>query len=177
MLPALPEANLPIPRFPFLTMLAVLALATGAAACPSAAQTAAAAPPVPGPVGIWYDDTGEGAVEIAACGERLCGHIVWLKTPTDNTGRPLTDGLNPEPAQRVRPICGLQVIGNLEPLRSGAWDAGWIYDPKEGASYNVELMLRSADRLEVTGYIGTKLLSETFIWTRAPADLRRCEVR
>jgi uncharacterized protein (DUF2147 family) len=133
------------------------------------------AQPAPIPLaGIWYDDTGDGAVEISQCGERLCGRIVWLKNPVDKGGQPLTDGLNPKPDHRKRPVCGLQVIGDLKPQSNGAWDAGWIYDPKEGKSYDVELKLRAPDRLQVMGYIGTKFLSETFIWTRAPAELKRC---
>ena len=139
------------------------------------AQTAP--PPAAGQVemaGLWYDDTGNGAVEILPCGERLCGRIVWLRNPTDKAGQPVTDKLNPEPAQRQRPVCGLQVIGDLKPQRGGAWDEGWIYDPKEGKSYDVQLTLRARDRLQVLGYIGTKFLSETFIWTRAPTELKRC---
>ncbi len=124
--------------------------------------------------GVWIDNTGDGAIEIAPCGDRLCGRIVWLKAPNDKSGRPLTDGYNPEAAKRNRPICGLPVIGDLKAQRSGAWDAGWIYDPKVGRSYDVELKLRSADRLQVTGYLGTKFFSETFNWTRAPAALPRC---
>lgn len=156
-------------------LAAAAVLASSAAILPAAAQTT---PPATGIAagfsGVWYDDTGEGAVEISPCGERLCGRIVWLKNPNDRAGRPLTDGYNPEPVKRQRPICGLPVIGDLKRQSNGAWDAGWIYDPKEGKSYDVELRLRSADRLQVTGYIGTKFLSETFIWTRAPAGLPRC---
>ena len=126
--------------------------------------------------GVWIDDKGDGAIEIAPCGERLCGRIVWLKVPNDKVGRPLTDGYNPEAAKRKRPICGLPVIGDLKLQQNGAWDAGWIYDPKEGRSYDVELRLRSADRLQVTGYLGTKFLSERFVWTRAPTALPRCVV-
>jgi uncharacterized protein (DUF2147 family) len=153
---------------PLLMLAPLLFLSTAALFAQSAppAQTELA--------GIWYDDTGNGAIEIQPCGDRLCGRIVWLKNPTDKAGQPVTDKLNPEPAQRQRPVCGIQVIGDLKPQRNGAWDEGWIYDPKEGKSYDVQLTLRARDRLQVMGYIGTKFLSETFIWTRAPAELKRC---
>lgn len=124
--------------------------------------------------GVWIDDTGEGAVEIGPCGEQLCGRIVWLKEPLDKRGQTLRDGYNPDPRQRSQPICGLAVIGNLRLQRDGTWDRGWIYDPKEGKTYDVELKLRSANRLHVTGYLGVKFLSETFVWTRAPQTLPRC---
>lgn len=141
----------------------------------AAAQVPAQAPTVPpGLAGVWIDDKGDGAIEIIPCADRLCGRIVWLKSPNDKTGRPLTDGYNPETNKRKRPICGLPVIGDLKRQPSGSWDAGWIYDPKEGKSYDVELKLRSSDQLQVTGYLGTKFFSETFVWTRAPATLQKC---
>ncbi len=145
-----------------------------------AAQTAApkgppAAPlPPPSPVGVWYDDTGKGAIEISPCGERLCGRIFWLKEPAAADGQPLTDVFNPDPRLRQRSICGLQVIGDLKLQPNGAWDTGWIYDPKEGKSYDVEIKLRTPDRLQVKGYLGVKFLSETFFWQRAPTELPRC---
>lgn len=151
----------------------VRAQSSGRAGAPAKSAPPAAAPPPPA-AGVWVDDTGQGAIEVLPCGDRLCGRIVWLKDPTDKGGAALTDALNPNPANRQRPICGLQVIGNLERQSNGSWDRGWIYDPKEGKSYDVELTLRSPDRLQVRGYLGVKFLSETFIWTRAPADLPKC---
>ena len=158
---------------------ALLALVS-VAAIEAAAQTnaapnrATASPPPPTPVGVWYDDTGQGAVEILPCGEKLCGRIFWLKEPAADNGQPLTDGLNPDPRLRQRSICGLQVIGDLKLQSNGAWDTGWIYDPKEGKSYDVEIRLRAPDRLQVKGYLGVKFLSETFHWQRAPTELPRC---
>ena len=66
-------------------------------------------------LGLWYDDTGDGAVEVRPCGDKLCGYIVWLKEPVSTkTGQPKVDAYNPEPSKRARSICGLQVLGNLE---------------------------------------------------------------
>jgi len=124
--------------------------------------------------GVWLDDTGEGAIEIAPCAEAMCGRVVWLKSPLDKSGKPLIDGNNPDARQRSRPICGLPIIGGLKRQRDGSWDAGWIYDPKQGKQFDVELRLRAQDTLQVTGYLGVKFLSETFIWKRAPVDLKRC---
>jgi uncharacterized protein (DUF2147 family) len=108
------------------------------------------------PTGIWYDDTGRGAIEITNCSGRLCGRLVWLKDPKHND------------------ICGTQIIGNAKPMGTGKWDGGWIYDPERDAKYSVEITALGADRLKVMGYQGTKLLSETHIWKRAPASLKRC---
>jgi uncharacterized protein (DUF2147 family) len=108
------------------------------------------------PRGIWFDHTGRGAVEITACGSALCGRVVWLR-----------DAYN-------RSACGLQIIGNVRPAKGGAWDGGWIYDPDKDAKYSVEITPIGTETLKVVGYLGSKLLSETMLWRRAPADLKRC---
>ena len=123
----------------------------------------------PGPTGVWIDHTGRGAVEIAPCGVELCGRIVWLQQPNDKQGQPLRDGRNEDKRLRVRTICGLQVIGGLKRQRDGSWDNGWIYDPEQGESFDVEIRLRGADGLQVKGYKGLKFLSETFQWQRTKA--------
>ncbi|MGE3712069.1 MAG: DUF2147 domain-containing protein, partial [Hyphomicrobiaceae bacterium] len=152
-------------------------LAAGAALVTAHAQSPGpgrADGPMAGYPGVWIDDPGQGAVEILPCNGLLCGRVVWLKRPTDKVGQPIRDALNPDPRRRSQAVCGLTVIGNLKPQSNGTWDGGWIYDPKEGKTYDVELRLRSANQLSVTGYLGLKFLSETFIWTRAPGDLQRC---
>jgi uncharacterized protein (DUF2147 family) len=108
------------------------------------------------PVGLWYDHTGRGAVEITRCGDALCGHLVWLKDANDNE------------------VCGRQIIGNVRPVAGGKWDNGWIYDPEKDAKYDVELTPMGSGKLKVLGYAGTKLFSETMIWQRAPDNLKKC---
>jgi uncharacterized protein (DUF2147 family) len=106
--------------------------------------------------GIWIDHTGRGAVEIVNCGSNLCGRVVWLQ-----------DAANGE-------ACGMQIIGNAKPVGGGRWDNGWIYDPDAGSRYSVEITPLGGGRLKVMGYSGSKFLSETMIWRRAPSNLKRC---
>jgi uncharacterized protein (DUF2147 family) len=140
-----------------------------------AAPSHAANPAQSGVQGVWIDAKGEGAVEIGPCGEKLCGRIVWVKDPNDKAGKPLVDLFNPEPSKKKRPICGLPIIGDLKRQPDGSWDAGWIYDPNEGKSYDLEVTAKGADHIQIKGYMGMKFLSETFTWTRAPATLQRCK--
>jgi len=129
----------------------------------------------PKEVGVWYDDSGKGAVKIEICTPTtLCGKIYWLEEPMAADGQPKVDRYNPEPEMRERPICGLPVLGDLKQLSGGGFDNGWVYDPKEGKSYSVALDLVGPDKLKVTGYKGMRFLGKSFIWTRAPADLPSC---
>jgi uncharacterized protein (DUF2147 family) len=109
------------------------------------------------PTGLWYDHTGRGAVEITKCGNQLCGRLVWLKDP-----------------EHAKQVCGIQILGEVKPIAAGVWDNGWIYDPEREAKFSVELTLVGDKALKVVGYMGTKWLSETMMWKRAPMDLKRC---
>lgn len=158
------------------------------------AQAAVPPPAIdPGAEGVWIDHTGRGAVEIVSCDvlvasatgappppadpavkPPLCGRIVWLQAPNDPQGRPLVDSLNKNAAKRGAPICGLQIIGEVKPQADGSWDKGWIYDPEQGSSFDVELRLRNPETLQVKGYLGVKFLSETFVWRRAKQAPPKC---
>ena len=127
---------------------AVLAIAMTAAAAARADNAA---------TGVWIDHTGRGAVEITDCNGKLCGHVAWVED-AKNAGE-----------------CGKQIIGNVKSVGKNKWDNGWIYDPDRGSKYDVELTAIGADKLKVVGYAGTKWLSETYTWKRAPG--RSAEVQ
>lgn len=114
------------------------------------------AAPAGGPEGVWLDHTGRGAVEIKPCGDKLCGHVVWVKSAADAKG------------------CGRQIIGDAK-AAGRAVHSGWIYSPERGKRYNVELTPMTDGRLKVLGYAGTKLFSKTMYWSPAAADLQRCD--
>ncbi len=97
------------------------------------------------------------AIDVARCGRTsLCGRIVWLRAPHDDTGRPKRDEMNPDAALRHRPLCGLTVLNSLLPVPSepDKWSAGSFYDPRDGHSYGLTATLRSADVLVARVYIG-----------------------
>lgn len=123
--------------------------------------------------GLWLTGKGKAGVELFACGQELCGRIAWLADPTDADGGPKLDRLNPDPALRGRPWCGMTVITGLEPAGDEAWQGGRFYYPKHGRDYGLKLA-RDGDRLEVRAYAGLELLGRTEHWTRAGAALPGC---
>lgn len=137
-------------------MHAILKNSLVALALLSSASTASRAIAGGQPIGIWLDHTGRGAVQITDCAGNLCGRIVWTKDSSNGS------------------VCGKQVIGNAKPIAGGKWDGGWILDVDDDRKYQVEITPLSNGNLQVTGYLGSKLLSETMIWTRAPADTKTC---
>ncbi|HEY1298864.1 MAG TPA: DUF2147 domain-containing protein, partial [Stellaceae bacterium] len=103
------------------------------------------------PAGTWMF-AGRVAVQIFECTGQLCGRIVWLVRPLTPAGRPDLDSLNPDPALRQRHLCGLTIIWGMQPAGPNHWSNGWLYDPKDGATYNVTAELTAPDRLSARVY-------------------------
>jgi len=125
-----------------------------------------------GILGIWTTEMDESKVEIFKCGEKICGKIIWLKSPfyTDSRegeiGTPWIDRKNPNPKLRSRPILGLQLLEGFSAEEDNYWGSGTCYDPKSGNTYRGKIHLAAPDRLELRGYIGIPLFGRTSVWTR-----------
>jgi len=104
--------------------------------------------------GLWYDHTGRSAIQVSKCGSGLCGRMVWLKNKSHNS------------------VCGTSIIGGGKRV-GNAYDTGWIYSPERRKKYSVEITPQG-NSLKVMGYAGSKFLSKTMIWKRAPSNLKRC---
>ena len=104
------------------------------AATPAGAQS-------PTPVGVWLHDNKRIEIEIAPCGDKLCGKLVWFKWPNDAQGLPLVDLKNTDPALRTRPLLGLIVLEGLNRTGENTWEGGKIYDPDNGVDYSASMSI------------------------------------
>jgi uncharacterized protein (DUF2147 family) len=120
------------------------------------AATSLSAPPSANPSGAWLVESGHGVVEIAECGDALCGRIVGIDReagspmPTDVSGRSQ---------------CGLAILANAKPDGTGTW-FGEITNPRDGAVYQAKLWVDDNDNLHLRGYIGISLFGSTQVWHR-----------
>jgi uncharacterized protein (DUF2147 family) len=126
--------------------------------------------------GRWYAEGGSAQVEIEPCGDALCGQVVWLRSPFDENGCPITDRSNPEESLRGRSVIGLEILRDLrpEPDEPGQWSGGRIYDPTSGRTYRCQASLDGPDRMRVRGYIGITLLGRTTTWVRVGRERELC---
>jgi glucan biosynthesis protein C len=127
-------------------------------------------------VGRWYAEGGAAQVDIHPCGVRLCGRVVWLRSPWDEFGCELRDRFNPDTALRDRTLVGLEILSGLSGSSGGdgVWRGGAIYDPTSGNTYSCQARLDGADRLELRGYLGIPLLGRTTYWLRVGAEDHAC---
>ena len=97
------------------------------------------------------------AVQVFDCSGLLCGRIVWLAQPRSADGQPDLDHRNPDPALQQRPLCGLTIIWGLQPNGPSQWASGYLYDPEDGATYDVTAELTDPNRISARVYRGTAL--------------------
>ena len=118
------------------------------------------------PAGTWLSEDGGTKVQIANCGGKLCGTVVWLNRPTDpSTGKAKTDSLNPDPGKRGRPLLGLQVVHGLTSNGPDTW-SGQIYNADDGKTYQAHVMVVSTSAMKVEGCV-LAVLCKGQTWTRS----------
>lgn len=129
----------------FAAFLAMLMMAASATAAPTS-----------DPQGQWQTARGGGVVQIAPCGDSLCGRIVGLD-------------LSPSEAMpkdaHGRSQCGLTIISGETPAGHGTW-LGKLTDPRDGSTYRARLSVDPSGELRLHVFIGIPALGATQIWHR-----------
>ena len=121
--------------------------------CVFAAATCLAQSANADPRGVWITEGNESRIEITACGDRLCGTIVWMQEPKNDDGSLKLDTKNKNASLRNRPILGLDLLSDFVDMGGGKWAEGKIYNPQDGATYRSELQVIDAATLKVSGCV------------------------
>jgi uncharacterized protein (DUF2147 family) len=110
--------------------------------------------------GRWITASGNLEIEIAPCGQALCGTAV----------RVLANNSMSTPARSMAshvPGLGLRIMRDFTSTGDGVW-TGYIYDRENGKTYRCRMRELNPDQLEIHPYIGIPLFGQTQIWHRAP---------
>lgn len=116
-------------------------------------------------LGEWYTTERDAKIEIYKEGNTYAGKIVWLEQPTEN-GKPVLDANNADKSKRNQPILGIKLIEGFK-YKNGTWEEGKIYDPRNGKYYSSVIKKKSADVLEVRGFVGFSMIGRTVEWYKA----------
>ena len=100
-----------------------------------------------GPTGVWNREDGRGGVRIAACGDALCGHVVWLR----EKGGPA--------------FIGEKVLFDMRQTAADTW-SGTAHNPEDGQDYAGTMTLEG-DRLVTKGCLFAGLICKSVRLTRA----------
>lgn len=121
------------------------------AAALAALSLPAAADPVLGRWRTAPDDNGNtGIIDMAACGNRVCGTLIQA---FDGAGNRVTS-----------PNIGRQIVWDMEPAGSGRYRNGQVWAPDRDRTYNARMELRG-DQLGVSGCV--LVFCREAVWTRA----------
>jgi uncharacterized protein (DUF2147 family) len=129
-------------------MLTVIAAGLALAA-PAAARE--------GPEGRWVAVDEDAIVEIAPCGEALCGTVVEVLSRQEAGLAEAGDV----------PGVGSKILVNLKPSGNGTW-SGKAVSRAKGKTYYCDIEMLDPQRLKLRPYVGIPLFGETLIWERAP---------
>ncbi len=119
------------------------------------------------PRGVWMIEN-EVALEILDCNGLLCGRIVYLRIPRDETGELKREQDNPRAGLRPRLICGMTVLEDLRPAGPDNWDLGRFYDPRDGGRYSIAMKLISRNVIVARIYSGSRLNGQSQTLLRVP---------
>ena len=96
--------------------------------------------------GVWLRDTGSSRLQVAPCGDKVCGVIVWVRDRNSPTK------------------VGMKVFYDAEPTRPNVW-SGKAFNPEDGLTYAGEMAVVD-DKLTATGCVLGKLICKTVYWNR-----------
>ncbi|MTI44253.1 uncharacterized protein (DUF2147 family) [Roseibium hamelinense] len=109
--------------------------------------------------GEWVRPNGASKIRISSCGASLCGKLVWLKQPRNDTQ-------NPDASKRSRPLVGVQIVQSMKPTgKDGQWK-GKVYNAEDGKTYTGFIQLTSANKLKLEGCVMGGLICKGETWSR-----------
>ena len=118
------------------------------------------------PTGLWLTQEQDAHIRMVKCGPGYCGTIVWLRDAKDpQTGKPVIDEKNPDPARRNKPLLGTMIAINFVPAHDmpSKWQ-GRFYNADDGNLYDGAISVAGPAALEVQGCL--LALCQTQTWTR-----------
>ncbi len=161
-----------------------LVLLVGLALAFTAGTAGAETPPAPSdasPLGRWVTASGNLEVEVAACGEALCGSVVRLLANRSMS----REGGEMKPADARDPM-GMQILTDFVPTEfreatapgaGGAqarvptqWE-GQIYNRDNAKTYRCKMWMGPGGELMLRGYVGLPWFGSTSAWTRPGVSL------
>lgn len=110
--------------------------------------------------GDWVRPNGASKIRISSCGASLCGKLIWLREPRDDTQ-------NPDASKRGRPLLGVQIVQSMKPTDQADQWKGKVYNAEDGKTYNGFIKLVSSDELKLEGCVLGGLICKGETWTRA----------
>jgi len=165
---------------------AVVVVSLAPAAFRGHAQDASAAvratKPAPGDeiLGEWWTEKNEGRILMKRASDgTFLGKTTCCVPEKPSNDHPTHDINNPNPKQRSRSNVGIIIIWKLKYEGNGEYADGYVYNPRDGKTYRIDMEVVDRNTVEIRGYLGIALLGQNQTWKRvqpaakAPATATR----
>lgn len=134
----------------------LLAAAAAIAIC----ITATWADPPLNPLGRWVTESGNLEVDVAPCGDALCGTVVKVLA-----NRSMSAPGGEMDAADKRPAIGMTILSGFRLVGKGEYK-GEIYNRENAKTYSATIKPAKGDQLLVHGYVLLPLFGKTQVWRR-----------
>lgn len=121
--------------------------------------------PGDGLLGEWWTEGREGRIRFT---RRKDGSYVGSTTCCKDE----KDVNNPKPEMRSRSTLGIIIIWNLKYTEDGEFEDGYVYNPRDGNTYRMDVEIIDENTIEARGYLGVSLFGQTQTWKRAKLGKR-----
>jgi uncharacterized protein (DUF2147 family) len=150
-------------------VLAIAALCIGANV--SGQSKAPAGPSQPGDeiLGEWWTEGNEGRVKITRDKEGFYRGTTTCCEHENSKDNPSLDVNNPNASLRARSTVGIVIIWKLK-FEDNEYSDGYVYNPRDGKTYRIEMKMIDKETVKIRGYMGISLLGQSQIWKRAHGD-------
>jgi uncharacterized protein (DUF2147 family) len=115
-------------------------------------------------IGTWEFEDKSSKMKIYKSNGKYYGKLLYGKDIVNTDGSSKKDIHNPDQKLRGQDIIGSTYIKNLV-FDDGEWDEGDVYDSSTGKTWSCYVKIIDGD-LHFTGYMGVKLLGQTYVYKR-----------
>ncbi|HKP64551.1 MAG TPA: DUF2147 domain-containing protein [Polyangiales bacterium] len=118
-------------------------------------------------LGEWWTEGNQGRILMKRASDgTFLGKTTCCVPVKPSEDHPAQDVHNPNPKQRSRSTVGIILIWKLTYEGDGEYADGYVYNPRDGKTYRIDMEVVDRNTVKIRGYIGIPLLGQTQTWKR-----------
>ena len=108
-----------------------------------------------GVIGTWVNPRGSVKVQTGACGDKLCGWVVWANAEAQQDARD----------SGVQKLIGTELLQDYHAIGDGRWQ-GRVYVPDMGRTFYSKIEQQGPNSLRISGCVLGGWICKSQVWQR-----------